>query len=353
LDNNSPARPVVERIEAMAIQASRIVRQILTYTRQDNQELEAVDVAQVVWEMLHLLRSCVPKTTRFHVELPQSLPIARGNAIQLQQVLMNLVLNAGEAMIEGGGLITISGKFARAFDSRRRMIFDALPSDKYVSLEISDNGAGITDAVRERIFEPFFSTKLPGRGLGLAAVERIIRNHGGAIGFSTGPGDGTTFEILLPCETMLPRGRETAPHQEEPMVGRGSVLVVEDEETLRASVSMMFRKSGFPVLEAADGDLAIALIRDRSAEIGVVLLDLTLPGKSSQEVFEELRRARPGVKVILTSAYGRESVQGPLRAVERDNFIRKPYRLSELLSVVCQALEAEGVAHNGQSDGAK
>jgi PAS domain S-box-containing protein len=339
LEPGSPARDGLERIEAVAVRASEIVRQIMTYAGQSQQDMETVNIAELVREMLRLLQVCIPKGVRLELDLPSDLPNIRASAAQIRQVVMNLVLNAGEAFGDRNGSIHIAAlrerlEGVRAFPGR-----GGLAKGDYVRLVISDTGSGMPEEVRTRIFDPFFTTKIAGRGLGLAAVQGIVRSHGGAIDVTSTPGRGTRFEILLPCATGAELRIPAPPPRPEPLRSdKGSILIVEDEDTLRFSVSRMLRKRGFSVLEAGDGDLAVNLIRAQDEDIAVVLLDLTLPGKSSLEVFEELQRTRPGVKVILTSAYGREGVPGSLRALRHESFIRKPYHLSELVSVVRSAL---------------
>jgi two-component system, cell cycle sensor histidine kinase and response regulator CckA len=332
LDANSPARDGLERIEAVAVQAAEIVRQIMDYSGEEQQDLGPVDVAHLVREMAQILRVCVPKAAKMNVDLPSSLLLPQANATQLRQVLMNLILNAGEAIGSQGGVITITG----------RQEVRAPAEQPCISLEIFDTGSGMTEEVRRRMFDPSFSTKGAGRGLGLAAVQGIIRNHSGSIEVTSTPGRGTRFQILLPCigkRQVEQPSRTSVPARRSPP--RGSILIVEDEETLRMAVATMLRKQGFDVLEAGDGDRAVDLIRDQKQSIGVVLLDLTLPGRSSPDVFAELQRTRPDAKVILTSAYGRESVSGPLKGFERQSFIRKPYHFSELVTVVRDALPRE------------
>jgi PAS domain S-box-containing protein len=340
LDADSPARDGLERIEAVAVQAAQIVRQIMDYTGQEQHHFEPVDLAHLVREMVQILRVCVPKAAKMKIALPPSMNVPRANPTQLRQVIMNLILNAGEAIGPQGGVITISG---RQCDPPAGLLNDTAPrAEQYVCLEIADTGVGMTDEVRAHIFDPSFSTKGTGRGLGLAAVQGIVRSHGGAIEVATAPGSGTRFQILLPSDGKLPehvQRREPVPERRS--AARGAILIVEDEETLRISVAAMLRKQGFVVIEAGDGDRAVELIRGHSENIAVVLLDLTLPGRSSPEVFAELQRLRPDAKVILTSAYGRESVAGPLKGLDRQSFIRKPYHFSELVTVVRDALPQE------------
>jgi PAS domain S-box-containing protein len=340
LEPGSPARNGLRRIEAVAARASEIVHQIMAYARQGREEMEAVDVAAVVRDMLRLLQVCLPKNVRLELRLPDDLPRIRANAAQIRQVVLNLVLNAAEAVSDRGGAILVSASKMSLEGTKRVRVRGGLAEGEYVRLEFLDNGTGMTEDVQNRIFDPFFTTKLEGRGLGLSAVQRIVTSHAGIIRVDSTPGVGTNFEILLPCDTLP---REPIPTLQESLAdvpaseGR-AILMVEDEETLRASVSQMLRKRGFTVLEAPDGTVAINLIRSRGSEISVLLLDLTLPGRSSLEVLEELQQAQPEAKVILTSAFGWENIDGRLRAFRHDTFIRKPYQLRELISLVRNAI---------------
>jgi PAS domain S-box-containing protein len=345
LEPGSPARDGLERIEAVAVRASEIARQIMAYVGNEQQVLEPVDIATLVQEMLRLLQVCMPKNVNLELNLPDDLPHIRANSAQIRQVVMNLVLNAEEAFGDRNGTIHILARRESVAGTRSLSGRTNLPDGEYICLEISDTGLGMTPEIQNRIFDPFFTTKIQGRGLGLAAVQRIVRSHGGAINVNSVPGMGTRFEILLPCGESSERWTPVDNGLSEALATRKtSILIVEDEDTLRLSVSKMLRKRGFSVLEAADGDSAVNLIRAQGEDIAVVLLDLTLPGKSSLEVLEELQHTRPAVKVILTSAYGREGVTRSLRALRHESFIRKPYQVSELVSVVRSALSPAEVA---------
>jgi CheY-like chemotaxis protein len=305
--------------------------------------------------MLRLLQVCIPKNIRLQLDLPKDLPRIWGNAAQIRQIVMNLVLNAEEAFGERTGTIEI-----RAWRERLGGVYAVpgratLSDGEYICMEISDTGLGMTEEIQSRIFDPSFSTKIQGRGLGLATVQRIVRDHRGVINVNSTPGVGTRFEILLPCaaasEVAAPQLIDPS---RTPQKNTVSILIIEDEETLRVSVSKMLRRRGFSVLEAPDGDFAVNLIRTQGKAIEVVLLDLTLPGKPSLEILEELQRSRPDAKVILTSAYGWEGVGGRLRALHHE-FIRKPYQVSELVSLVRNAILPleTGSAKRAQSGNAK
>ena len=209
-----------------------------------------------------------------------------------------------------------------------------------MSLEVSDTGCGMTEEVQTKVFDPFFTTKFAGRGLGLAVVQGIVRDHGGAINLCSAPGQGTAFEILLPCAhepVSHPRSAALASSERIPRAA-GTVLLVEDEEVLRLAVSKVLRKNGFSVIEANDGSAAIDLICRQSDDIDVILLDVTLPGCSSREVIQESQRIRPDVKIILTSAYGRDMVVSSLEAPQVRGFIRKPFQLAELVQLLRDTL---------------
>jgi CheY-like chemotaxis protein len=202
-------------------------------------------------------------------------------------------------------------------------------------LEVCDTGCGISRADRRKIFEPFFSTKPKGHGLGLAVVERIIKALGGMIEVESEPGKGARFRILLPSTNgpTAPARPTGASARTDELKRVGSVLLVEDEATLRSAVAQLLKRNNFDTLEAADGTTALQLIREHRNKVDLVLLDLTLPGASSGEVLTEARRLRPEAKVILTSAYGEDQLKYALSGVRIDGFIRKPYQIAELVTL--------------------
>ena len=214
----------------------------------------------------------------------------------------------------------------------------------HLRLEVSDTGRGMTEETRARIFDPFFSTKFAGRGLGLAVVRSIVTGHGGAINVVSAPGRGTTFQIDLPCtaEPPNPDGSSAIAAPAELTSGTsGTVLLVEDEDMLRSAVAKMLRIHGFSVIEAANGYAAIDLVRNDRNSFDVILLDLTIPGTPSAEVVAEVQRIRPGANVLLTSAYSREMTPPSFNVPEVKGFIRKPFRTKELVKLLRDTISGE------------
>lgn len=331
----------IQTIKTVALQAAEIVRELIVYAGQDQADFEPTDVSRLVEEMLHLLKVSISKRAMLKTELGKELPAVLVNPAQIRQILMNLIVNASESFGEKDGVINISSSLVAGYEEPVRCGKVQLPPGEYVQLQVSDTGCGISEAARVRIFDPFFTTKFAGRGLGLSVVQGIVRTRGGAIDVTSTPGQGTTFKILLPCAseqlrrdagvTIPALGDQAAPTT-------GTVLFVEDEETLRVAVSKMLRKRGFSVIEAGDGRSAFNLLDSDNVKIDVLLLDMTLPGTPSNELIEEALRIRPDIRIILTSAYQRETVMRGIQSPQIRAFIRKPFRLDEVVPLLRSAL---------------
>jgi len=335
----SPGRREAEHIRIVAHRASIIVRQLMAYAGKDTTVFDAVDVGRLITDVLDLLKVSISRNATLMIHLADGLPAVRANAAQLQQVFMNLLTNASEALGETGGVITVSA--ARSHLSSVGGAPD-LPDGDYIRLEVSDTGCGMKEDIQARIFDPFYSTKFDGRGLGLAAVRGIIRDHGGSISLVSAPGKGTSFTLLLPCApesaTLDSVGAGAAEGQT--VAAAESILVIEDEELLRGAVSKVLRKKGFPVFAAADGQAGLDLFQTHGPKIRLVLLDTILPGLSSGEVLTQLRQLQTGVKVILTTAYSEAEAMSAIGGQPVSAFIRKPYSVEDLSTLIRKVLSA-------------
>ncbi len=333
----------VRKIRAVAIRASEIVRELMIYAGKDKANLDLVDLSVLVEEMLELLKISISKHAILKTDLDRKLPPMRVNPAQIRQVVMNLILNASEALGERGGAITVRTSFVAAGRCVAANGTAKIPEGDHLRLEVSDTGPGMPEEVQARIFDPFFSTKLAGRGLGLAVVHAIVSAYGGVINLFSKPGEGTRFEVFLPCAAEgaleVRRAAVAAPAESAPRT-TGAVLLVEDEDGLRIAVSKMLGKRGFSVIEACDGSVAIDVLRSKKSEIDVILLDMTIPGIPSREVIAEAQRIRPNVKVILTTAYSREMAARSFKAPQVKGFIRKPYQVGDLVHLLKDVLSA-------------
>jgi PAS domain S-box-containing protein len=340
----------IQRIKLVAIRGAEIVRELMIFAGQDQTTLvELVDVSRLVEEILELLRISISKRAVLRTDLSHNLPAVRGNAAQIRQVVMNLVINASEAIGDKGGIINVST--AQVSDSvNLASSATSLPPGDCVRLEVSDNGCGMTETVQAKIFDPFFSTKFAGRGLGLAVVRGIVRAHGGEINLRSAPEEGTTFQVFLPCtleSVAKAGGAVTSAGMERSRARVATLLIVEDEETLRLAVSKALRRRGFSVIEASNGSEAMVVLGTHKDEIDGVLLDVTIPGTSSREIFYKIQEMRPDLKVIVTSAYSKESVDTFFTGLRIDHFIRKPFQLGDLVRLLQDTLSAEGSLGRG------
>ena len=329
----SSAATDVDQIEKTAARAAEIVSQLMVFAGQETSPTTTIELSRLVSEMLDLLKVSISKAAILEIHLADDLPPIQANAAEIRQVVMNLITNASEALQGRTGRILVSTRRAQLGTGPG----SGLPGGSYVLLEVSDTGCGMAETVKARIFDPFFTTKFAGRGLGLSAVQGIIRRHGGFIDVESAPGEGCRFSVLLPSATTdsASAGHEMAAPATAAPVRARTILFVEDEDTLRDAVSRMLRKRNLRVIEVADGAKAIEIFKVDAARIDVVILDLTLPGMPGLQVFEELCKIRPDVKVILTTAYTRQMAMSGLASKGRVwDFIRKPYRIEELLSLL-------------------
>jgi len=335
LSEGAPAREELQNIQAVAVRAAEIVKQMMAYSGQEKAQVEAVDLSQLVTEMIHLLKVSITKQARLKCDLPVNLPLVLANPTQIQQVVMNLITNGSEAIGENPGVLTVTTTYVKPVH------FGGLgqnaTAEGHIRLEVKDTGIGMTEETQARIFDPFFTTKFTGRGLGLAAVQGIIHNHGGTIQVVSAPGQGSRFEILLPCTTQGPKSRIAAGGGMLTADNTATVLIVEDEECLREAVSKFLRKKGFSIIEASDGSSAVELFRQNAERVDAILLDMTLPGLPGSKVLQEVRCINPATRVVVTSAYSRSTV---LPNWEEAAFLRKPYHLRDLLSVLGKVLAA-------------
>jgi nitrogen-specific signal transduction histidine kinase/ActR/RegA family two-component response regulator len=336
----SEARDDLAEIRRAAQRATELCKQMLAYSGKGRFVIQPVELQKVVEEMLHMLRVSISKNAILKLNFAPNLPPVDADASQLRQVVMNLVVNASEAISERSGVITLS---TGAMDCDRQYLSEAwldeqLPEGMYVFIEVADTGAGMDLETRSRIFDPFFTTKFTGRGLGLAAVLGIVRGHRGAIKVYSELGKGTTFKVLFPVSHRA-EVREEGSAVRGIYEGKGTVLLVDDDESVRAVGRKMLERIGFTVVTAADGSEAIARFRERADDIICAIVDLTMPHVDGAETFRELRRMRPGVRVILSSGYNEQDVTQRFVGKGLAGFIQKPYQLSTLVAVLQEVLE--------------
>ena len=338
LPPESTARRTVLDIETAALRAAELTGQMLAYSGKGRFVIERLDLSRIVEEMAHLLEVSVTKRAALEYRFAPDLPAIEGDATQIRQVIMNLITNASDAIGDHPGVISVSTGLVHADAAylSSASMNDDLPEGDYVYLRVADTGIGMDPATAARIFDPFFTTKFTGRGLGLAAVLGIVRSHRGAIKLSTKPGGGTTFEVLFP--TAGPPAPVAPPAtQSTPASPGGTILVVDDDETVRNVAQRILQQSGYTVLTAADGHEAIQTYRQQPG-IHLVVLDMTMPHMDGEETFRELRRFDPNVRVVLTSGYSEQDATERFAGKGLAGFIQKPYRPSDILHKIRAAL---------------
>jgi two-component system cell cycle sensor histidine kinase/response regulator CckA len=337
----APSRASLEGIEVAARRAADLCRQLLAYSGRGRFIVEPLSLQELVEEMGHLLTVSISKKVVLKYHFSQGIPAVEGDATQLRQVIMNLIVNASEAVGERSGVISITVGLATCEPDYLKGCFgdDRLKPGDYVYLEVADTGHGMDKSTMDRIFDPFFSTKFTGRGLGLAAVLGIMRGHHGAIKVYSEPGRGTTFKLLFPASESSVGNRQATTYKSTGYHASGKILLADDEETIRNLGRRMLQRAGFEVIIAADGREAIDKFASDKDTIGLVILDLTMPHADGEACYREMRRLKPGVKVILSSGYNEQDIVNRFAGKGLAGFIQKPYTTEELLDKIREALE--------------
>jgi two-component system cell cycle sensor histidine kinase/response regulator CckA len=331
---SSPVHQYLMEIERTSLQAADLCKQMLAYSGQGKVETRLLDLNRMIRDMSQLLRISVAKKVQLSFDLAHTLPLIQGDASQIRQVLVNLIINASEAIVDKEGSIWVStGVVHGAKHLFEGMTVTGRPQERdYVFVSIADTGCGMDEETRARIFDPFFTTKFTGRGLGLAAVLGIVRSHDGTLELTSNEGEGTTFTLLFPRAES--RG-QVALRDDEPAAtpcwsGEGLVLVVDDEESVRTLMSRMLESFQFHVMEAVDGRDAVEKFSAHADAITAVLLDVTMPVMSGLEAYDQIRRLKPDVPVLFMSGYMSE---GELKNMTgATDFIQKPFKLDEFQS---------------------
>ena len=332
----------LQRIVGACKRASKVIQQMLAYAGHVTCETSPLDLNHLIEDMTEFMRAGVPKSITLLTKLEPELPRTDGDTGQLQQVITNLLVNAVEAIGDALGRITMSTESIRlhAEDIARAFPGQELTPGAYACLHVEDNGRGMSAETLQRIFEPFFSQKGAGRGLGLAAMRGIVRAHRGAIAVDSKPGQGTRFTVVFPA-LIQPAPKEHAP-QPEPRTRfqtGATVLVVDDEYEVRDVVRDMLTARGLKVLTAEDGAHAVKTFKDHVDTIDVVLLDMAMPGKSGDVVLREILAIRPDAKVIVSSGFIEESVSSRFGDAKPAAFLYKPFTPDTLMDRIDGVLD--------------
>jgi CheY-like chemotaxis protein len=322
---------------------------MLAYSGKGAFVVRHLDLSHEVRDMATLLRSAISKQASLIWELSSTLPAVSADATQVRQIVMNLITNASDALKDTEGTITLrtgvihrdelnDGRFETALDGEEPANEGQEP---YVYLEVTDTGSGMTPETLQRIFDPFFSTKFAGRGLGLAAVMGIVENHHGLIRIRTEPGQGTSFRILFPSVPGSVQTPDTPTAARTEWRGRGTVLVVEDEDGVREVAERILQDFGFDTLPAGDGRAALDIMKRNADRVTAVLLDLSMPRMGGQETLRILREQHPHLPVIMMSGYTEEAVASQLThcGPGMTAFLQKPFLAEDLMDLLRRVVE--------------
>jgi signal transduction histidine kinase len=339
LPSDNQAMPLIEAVVSAAEHAALLTRQLLAYAGKGQHFVERIDLSALVRSCLSLLRLSVSRNIGIALDLADSLPPIAADRGQIEQVLMNLVINAAEAIgprVSGSVAIRTGVSQFAPGPLAGNVAGQPLAGGQYVFLEVSDTGPGIPQQVQSRMFDPFFTTKFTGRGLGLSAALGVVRAHGGALLVRSGPGEGSTFTAHFPLADGV--AQEKAEERRNVGMLSGLVLVIDDEELVRRTAQSVLQQHGLSVVSAENGHEGVELFRRIADRVALVLLDLTMPVMDGEATLRALRQIRPEVPVLVSSGYSEEDARDRLDDADGVRFLQKPYGSIELARAVQQAM---------------
>ena len=336
-----PALHATRMIERAALQASQLTQKLLGFARQGKHQHIAVDIHETVSEVVQLLKRTVEENIQIVLQLDSSAGHVLGDPVQMQQIIMNLVINARDAIQESDtkeGTIEIK-TIAIPAHAAKRLTHVPLDNKKYLHLTIRDTGCGIPAELHEKIFEPFFTTKDPSRGtgMGLAMVYGIVQNHGGSLSVESSEGSGSVFSVYLPIAEKL--SDHVIPVITKTHLGQGQILLVDDHSMIRDVTSQMLSNLGYTVITAENGVKALEYYQEHALDIDLIILDMIMPKMSALECFQRFKRINPNVRVILSTGYVNNNRVQEILNEGMSGFVQKPYHLHELSKVVADALK--------------
>ncbi|HNY66534.1 MAG TPA: PAS domain S-box protein [Deltaproteobacteria bacterium] len=345
---SSKPQHFITQARIAARRAADLTNQMLAYSGKGKFDLKTFDLSELVEEMSRLLKASISKTVTMALDMDRSMPLVSADPAQMQQIIMNLIVNASEAIGDKPGVVTISTGVREcdaSFLEASRLKEKPAPGT-YVYFQVRDTGCGMDEATKDKLFDPFFSTKFTGRGLGMAAVQGIVRGHKGAVMVDSTPGEGSVITVLLPA-VLTSRDRSAAEdplqasreEEERAPLPSGTILLVDDESMVLDLCAAMVERLGYAVLTSPDGKEAIDVFREHADEIVCVILDLTMPRMDGMTAFEALKRIRKDVCVVISSGFSEDEVAQRFEGNEPAGFIKKPFTYKALRALLSRVLK--------------
>jgi len=335
---------LTELLDKAAQKATQLTEKLLGFARKGKHQNVPVDLHNTIHETLSLLRRTIEQNISIFEELSEGSPSVLGDPVQIEQMILNLAINARDAMDPSAG-----GTHGGTLKVRTRLLsHEELPetpeggatSDNYIEIAIEDSGCGIPLDIRNKIFEPFFTTKDPGKGtgMGLAMVYGIVRNHGGCIKVESAIAKGTIFSVFLPCLQRANEFKVIPQKVYKTVTGRGQILLVDDHEIIREVTSEMLSSLGYEVVTASDGQEALQYYKTHQSKIDLVIIDMIMPNMGARECFREFKRINPSVRAMLSTGYAKNNAVQEILDSGMVGFVQKPYEIQKLSEAVARAL---------------